>query len=131
LELWLGTEEYGGTTQTPDLQPLLTGSLFPKLKYLGLRNSEIVNEVAAVVVNSPVVDQLEFLDLSLGVLTDEGAKALLNLKDHKHLKRLNVHYNFCSAGMIKELKALRFAVDTSRPSDMEDDEDWRFVAVGE
>ena len=131
LELWLGTEDYGATARTPDLQPLLTGALFPKLKSLGLRNSEIVDEVAAVVVNSPVIEQLEFLDLSLGTLTDEGGKALLNLKDHKKLKRLNLHYNYFSAGMLKELKALPFAVDTSRPGDMEDEEDDRFVAVGE
>src|SRR5579871_2482328 len=44
LELWLGTDNYGGTTTLDDLQPLLAGSLFPKLTYLGLRDSEIADE---------------------------------------------------------------------------------------
>ena len=33
--------------------------------------------------------------------------------------------------LVKQLKALPFTVDVSRPSDMEEDEEWRFVAVGE
>ncbi len=31
----------------------LAGKVFPKLKYLGLMNSEIANDIAAVVVNAP------------------------------------------------------------------------------
>jgi predicted DNA-binding WGR domain protein len=54
LELWLGTDEYGANHSVADLQPILSGRLFPKLKYLGLRNSEHADELAAVVVNSPL-----------------------------------------------------------------------------
>ena len=40
LELWLGTEEYGADFAVSDLQPILANKNFPKLKYLGLRNSD-------------------------------------------------------------------------------------------
>ena len=130
LELWLGTQDYGANATVEDLQPILSGRLFPKLKYLGLRNSEMADQVAAVVVNSPLVQRIETLDLSLGVLTDEGAQALLKLSSPT-LKKLNLHYNYISADLIKQLKALPFTVDASKPSDMEEDGEWRFVAVGE
>ena len=130
LELWLGTDEYGATTTIKDLAPILSGRLFPHLKVLGLRNSEIADAIAGAVVDSPLVQRLETLDLSLGVLTDEGATQLLKLKSPT-LKRLNLHYNYIGADLIKRLKSLPLAVDTSRPADMEQDEEWRFVAVGE
>jgi len=130
LELWLGTDEYGANATVADLQPILSGNLFPKLKYLGLRNTQIADDVAGVVVNSPIVNRIETLDLSLGVLTDEGGKALLKLASPT-LKKLNLHYNYLSADVIKQLKALPFTVDASKPSDMDEDDEWRFVAVGE
>jgi predicted DNA-binding WGR domain protein len=130
LELWLGTEDYGANATVEDLQPLLSGDLFPHLKYLGLRNSDQADAIAAVVVNSPLLHRLETLDLSLGTLGDEGARALLKLSSPT-LKRLNLHFHYIGPELVKQLKALPFTVDVSRPSDMEEDEEWRFVAVGE
>ncbi len=130
LELWLGTSDYGATATVADLQPLLSGRLFPKLKYLGLRNSELADELAGVLVNSPVVERIETLDLSLGVLTDEGGQSLLKLSSPT-LKKLNLHYNYFSPEVSRQLKALPFAVDVTRPANMEEEEEWRFVAVGE
>jgi hypothetical protein len=131
LELWLGTEEYGGNSSVADLQPILSGRLFPKLKYLGLRNSEHADEIAGVVVNSPLIHQIETLDLSLGVLTDDGAEALLKLPESATLERLNLHYNYFTADLVRRLKALPLTVDVSRPSHMDRQDEWRFVAVGE
>jgi predicted DNA-binding WGR domain protein len=131
LELWLGTQEYGANHSVADLQPILSGRLFPRLKYLGLRNSEHADELAAVVVNSPLIQRIETLDLSLGVLTDEAAKALLKLPPSPTLKKLNLHYNYFSADMVRQLKALPLTVDASKPSNMEEEDEWRFVAVGE
>jgi len=130
LELWLGTDQYGATVSVEDLQPLLSGKLFPKLKYLGLRNSDLADAIAAVVVNSPLMQRLETLDLSLGTLSDEGGESLLHLKDSA-LKKLNLHYHFMSPEMVKRLRALPFVVDATAPPDMEKDEEDRFVAVGE
>jgi hypothetical protein len=131
LELWLGTDEYGANHSVADLQPILSGKLFPKLKYLGLRNCQHADELAGVVVNSPLLQRIETLDLSLGVLTDEGARALLLLPLNTTLKKLNLHYNFISADLIRQLKALPLTVDASKPSNMDEDDEWRFVAVGE
>ena len=131
LELWLGTDEYGGDSSVEDLQPIFSGKLFPKLKYLGLRNCEYVDDIATVVVNSPVIDQIESLDLSLGVLTDTGATALSGLSANGSLKKVNLHYNYASHDAIKELKSHALNFDVSKPADMDEDEEWRFVAVGE
>jgi predicted DNA-binding WGR domain protein len=130
LELWLGTEDYGATVSVEDLQPLFSGKLFPKLKYLGLRNSEIADAIAAVVVNSPLMQRLEVLDLSLGTLSDEGGTSLLNLKGSA-LKKLNLHYHYMSSDVVKKVRALPLVVDASTPSDMDMEEEDRFVAVGE
>jgi len=131
LELWLGTEEYGANHSAADLQPIFSGRLFPKLRYLGLRNCQRADEIAAVAVNSPLINRIEIFDLSLGVLTDEGARALLKLPSSPTLKKLNLHYNYITPDLIRELKALPLTVDASRPSDMDIDDEWRFVAVGE
>jgi predicted DNA-binding WGR domain protein len=130
LELWLGTNEYGANLSVEDLQPLLSGKLFPNLKYLGLRNSDLADRIAAVVVNSPLLQRLETLDLSLGTLTDEGGESLLHVKGSA-LKKLNLHYHFMSPEMVKRLRALPLVVDASTPADMDTDEEDRFVAVGE
>lgn len=130
LELWLGTEEYGGNTTVDDLRPILLGEAFPNLRYLGLRNSDIADALAAALADSPIADRIETLDLSLGTLSDTGGVALLGLKS-RSLKRLNLHHHYLEPQLVKQLKALPLLVDASNPSGMEVDEDDRFVAVGE
>lgn len=131
LELWLGTEEYGLSASVEDLQPILSGKLFPKLKYLGLRNCQFVDDIAAVIVNSPIIERIESLDLSLGVLTDEGGRAFLSLPDNTTLKHISLHHNYLTPDVSKQLKKLPVKFDLSNPSHMDQDEEWRFVAVGE
>ena len=131
LELWLGTDEYGGDSTVQDLQPILSGKLFPNLKYLGLRNCHFVDDIAAVVVNSPIIERIETLDLSLGTLSDAGAQALLSIPDTGSLKNVSIHYNYASPKLLKQLKASKISFDTSKPANMEEEEEWRFVAVGE
>jgi len=131
LELWLGTEEYGANHTIADLQPILSGRLFPRLRYLGLRNCQQADDLAGVVVNSPLLSRIETLDLSLGVLTDEGARSLLMLPLNTTLKKLNLHYNYFTPDMVRQLKALPVTVDASKPSDLDEGNEWRFVAVGE
>ena len=130
LELWLGTDDYGGTSSVKDLQQILSGKLFPKLKYLGLRNCDYADDIAGVIVNSPIIERIETLDLSLGTLTDTGGEALLGLPTGGSLKKVNLHHHFMTAAVSKKLKALKLTVDVSGQNEMEDDE-WRFVAVGE
>jgi hypothetical protein len=133
LELWLGTPDYGGDCRVNDLQPLLAGKLFPKLRYLGLRNAQIADEIAAVIAKAPIVDQLETLDLSLGNLSDEGANALLRLESKPHLKRLDLHHHYINKSVQKKLKELPFPVDLSdaKTADEEDEFSGRFISVSE
>jgi hypothetical protein len=133
LELWLGMDEYGGNATVADLTPILEGGLFPKLKYLGLRDSEIADEIARAVATAPVVERIRVLDLSLGTLTDEGAAALLESSVIVRLEKLDLHHHFCSEEMTDKLQSLSIEVDASERQEPEiyDDEVWRYVAAGE
>ncbi|WP_282695912.1 STM4015 family protein [Streptomyces sp. CC208A] len=138
LELWLGTDEYGGDSTPGDLAPLLSGETFPALRSLGLCNSVIQDEVAAAVASAPVVARLDRLDLSMGVLTDEGAAALLDGQPLTHLRELDLEHHYLSKAMQERLTAalaphgVRVVLDD--PQDGEDDGDggvWRYVAIAE
>jgi hypothetical protein len=130
LELFFGEENYGFDGGVEDLQPLLSGRLFPKLKYLGLMNSVIANDIAAVLVNSPIAARVESIDLSLGNLDDEGVRSLLGLSAHSQLKRLNISHHYASEQAVAALaKALSFEVvaeDRQQPED-----EWRPIAHAE
>jgi hypothetical protein len=115
LELWLGVEEYSGTATVDDLAPILSGGRFPALHHLGLRNSEIQDEIAAAVAAAPVVARLTSLDLSLGVLTDVGATALLQGQPLTHLQWLDLHHHFVSDPIAQRLQ------DTLVPAGVEVD----------
>ncbi len=74
LEIWLGEANYGGDVTPADLQPILSGELFPNLTYLGLCDSAIADEVAAAVAEAPVLEKIDVLDLSKGALSDKARK---------------------------------------------------------
>lgn len=129
LELWLGSSDYGANTTIGDFEPLFTGHLFPALRYLGLRDSEFANEIALALVQSPLLERLRILDLSLGLLDDTGAAALLASPAAKKLEKLDIHHHYCSDEMIEQLKALAIEVDVS--DRQKDDVYGRYVSVGE
>jgi len=135
LELWLGTDEYGGDATIDDLQPILSGELFPKLKYLGLRDSEMADQVAEAVALAPILAQIEELDLSMGNLSDLGAQSLLSSTTITKLRRLNLSHHYCSDEMVAKLSALPIEVDTSEQltpdEDQPDAAQYRFIAVSE
>jgi hypothetical protein len=90
------------------------------------------------VASAPVVARLEAVDLSMGVLTDEGATALLAGQPLTHLKELDAHHNFLSDALRTRVReALEPAgvvvnVDADGVEDTgEDGTVWRYVAVGE
>ncbi|GHJ94712.1 hypothetical protein SNE510_42310 [Streptomyces sp. NE5-10] len=138
LELWLGTDEYGGDSSPEDLAPLLSGEAFPALRSLGLCNSVIEDRVAAAVAGAPVVARLDRLDLSMGVLTDEGAGALLDGQPLTHLRELDLEHHYLSAAMRDRLTAalaphgVRVVLDDPQtPEDDGDGDVWRYVAIAE
>jgi hypothetical protein len=129
LELYLGTENYGWDGTILDVVPLLSGTQFPKLTYLGLKNSAIQDEVAQAVAKAPILGKLQTLDLSMGTLSDVGAEALLSSPAIKKLKRLDLHRHYLSDEMVAKLGRLGIDVDVSEQEDA--DEDDRYVAIGE
>lgn len=132
LELWLGTDEYGGDTTVADLAPILAGDRLPALRHLGLRNAEHADEVAAAVARAPVVGRLESLDLSLGTLSDAGADALLTGEPLTGLRRLDLHHHYLSPEARGRLTAALPGADINF-SDRQttDRRGARYVAVGE
>jgi hypothetical protein len=130
LELWLGDPSYGGDATVQDLAALLNGDRFAHLKYLGLKNSHIQDQVAAAVAVAAVTARLDVLDLSMGTLGDEGAKAMLASPAINHLKLLDIHHHYCSAEMVAALQRLGCRVDVS-DAEGEAGEDDRYVAVSE
>jgi hypothetical protein len=75
----------------------------------------------------------------MGVLTDEGAEALLSGQPLTHLKKLDLHHHYLSAAFEKRVRqALEPAgveVDLDRDDAEEETEEdgtvWRYVSVGE
>ncbi|MEU5990307.1 STM4015 family protein [Spirillospora sp. NPDC047418] len=131
LDLWLGEDNYGGDAAAADLAPLLSGERLPALRHLGLEDSEIQDEVAAAVAGAPVVARLESLSLAMGVLTDQGAEALLAGQPLTHLRKLDLHHHFLSDAMVERVKAALPGVEVDLGDQEKPDGDWRFIAVSE
>jgi len=128
LELWLGTEAFGGDATVEDLQPLFQGTIFPNLKHFGLRDSEIADEIAVALKSAPILSRIESLDLSLGTLSDEGGQALVDNPGLRHLKQLDLHHHYLSDDMMIRLE---LAFPSVNLDDAKGDEHDRSVAVSE
>ena len=135
LELWLGEENYGGDSTVEDLRPILSGRRFPRLRYLGLRDSPRADEIAAAVAGAPVLERVRVLDLSLGNLGDKGAQALLASPAVAALEKLDIHHHYVSKEMVKKLQALGIEVDAGEGQTAyvseHDGEEYRYIAVSE
>lgn len=136
LELWLGVGWYGGDATVEDLRPVLAGGGLPRLRHLGLQNSEFQDEIAAAVAGAPVVARLESLALSMGTLGDAGAAALLNGQPLTHLTSLDLSHHYLTDPLTDRLRELfarsgtRLDLDGADYWDPEGDEP-RYVAVSE
>ena len=133
LELWVGTDNYGGDATPDDFKELLSGTKYPKLKYLGLRDAEIADEIAKIVAQAPLLDRIEVLDLSMGALGDEGANALAESPAVKKLKKLDLHWHYISDAVCATLRKLGPRVDVSEKQEADDPDDptSRYIQVAE
>jgi hypothetical protein len=133
LDLYLGTDNYGANTAVDDLAPLFRGEVFPNLNRLGLRNSDLSDAIAGVIANSPILERIKILDLSLGTLSDEGAKALMASEKLGNLEKVDIHYHYVSEAVVGELrshlKKHKIKLDAAEPQDPNDD--WRAPQTGE
>ncbi len=123
LELWFGSDNYGGDCWDRDLPPILEDLIFPNLTYLGLRNSQFANEMIDMLVRSPLLAGLQVLDLSLGTLTDKGAAKLVECPAIRDLEILNVSESYLSGAMIDQLRSLDIQVIADDQREEEDDDD--------
>jgi hypothetical protein len=135
LEFYLGDAGCGGGTSVADLEWLLSGERFPRLRRLGLRDAPNQDEIAAALAHAPVVARLETLDLSLGTLGDEGAVALLAGQPLTHLAKLDLHHHFVSKDMRRRLHEALRGVELDLSGSTEPaywrGEEHRYIAISE
>lgn len=136
LEMWLGTDWYGGDCAPEDIDPLLAMlARCPELRHLGLQNSDIQDAIAVALSSAPVVAGLESLNLSMGTLGDEGGAALLAGQPLTHLRSLDLDHHFMSEELTDRFRAalephgVRLAMTPAARSTH--DPEARYVAVGE
>ncbi|WP_338845631.1 STM4015 family protein [Massilia sp. W12] len=133
LELWLGAEDYGFDGKLEDCQQVVHALRGPQLRYLGLRDSEISDQIATWIAGEAWVTQLATLDLSLGTLGDAGGQALLDSPYLSGLEDLNLEHHYLSESMQDSLLAKYpdVKLDDAQEADGDDDEEYRYVAVSE
>ncbi|AFY57542.1 hypothetical protein Riv7116_5145 [Rivularia sp. PCC 7116] len=132
LELWLGSDSYGGDCRIVDVKPILEDLIFADLNYLGLRNSEFADDIAEAVVKSPLIETISVLDLSLGNLSDKGAEYLLNCAAVNELDILNVSEARLSDEMVGKLSKLDCRLLAEKQdADSHYDHEYRYCAVTE
>lgn len=131
LELYLGVDNYGFDGSLEDVLTLIEPGKFPQLTYLGLKDSEIQDEIAIAVADAPIVDQLHTLDLSMGTLSDKGAEALLQSEKIKKLELLDLNYHYMSDDMMNRWRQSGIKVDISDQQDIDEDEDYRYPSLTE
>ena len=133
LELWLGTEEYGGDCSVINIKPILDDLVFPNLNYLGLCNSEFSDDIAEAIVKSPLLETISVLDLSLGTLTDKGGEILVNCAAINQIDILNLADNYLSQELVSKLSPLdcQLLANYQEEAEYYDDEEYRYCSVTE
>ncbi len=133
LEVWMGSQGYGANTSIDDFGGLMSGSLFPQLETLALKNCEYTDAIAQALAASPVLDRIAVLNLSLGTLTDAGAQALLDSGKLGQLRKLDISHHFVSPDMVAKLAGAVpvLSADDPQQPDHWDGRDHYHVAVGE
>lgn len=127
MDVWFGSDNYGGDTTLEDIEPVLSGDRFPKLEHLGLMNSEIADEICVALGSAGILPRLKELSLAYGTMTDEGATALASTAALAHLKKLDLHDNCLTSAGIDVVKGLSESVLTHGMKDA----DSRYCSLSE
>ena len=131
MEVWFGSQNYGGSTEPNMLESLLDAQGVPKLQNLGLMNAEFTDALPELLSGSKVLSQLNTLDLSMGTMSDEGCESLLRHRESfKHLKRLDVDDNTLSEEAVNKLRA-EFGDVLYSKHQKRYESDYRYPSVGE
>jgi uncharacterized protein (TIGR02996 family) len=115
------------TRDLDQLAPLLHPGRLPKLRQLSLRVNETGDALVELLTASPLLEQLEQLDLSSSGLTDDGARALVEQAPRLGgLSRLDVSRNWLSVEAVDLLAGIAgpeiSAGDQEEPDEGYDDD---------
>jgi uncharacterized protein (TIGR02996 family) len=134
LVIWLGAKEYGGSASLADLRPILAGQGIAAVRELGLMNSELSDELCRALVDAPILEQLESLDLSMGLMSDAGAETLAAARPRLgKLRTLDVSRGYLTPAGIARIADLAPTIIShdQRTPDAYDGQEYRYVSVGE
>tara|TARA_R110002096_G_scaffold42143_3_gene113531 strand:- start:9799 stop:11220 length:1422 start_codon:yes stop_codon:yes gene_type:complete len=127
LEIWFGNDEYGCDCSFSDVEPIL-GRTDLKLKRLGVMNMDFGDEVCAGLVHSPLLPGLEHLNLTMGIIGEDGARSILDNKEKfAHLKTFRIA-GYWNDEIAEELKATGVTFVETRGAA---DDGYRYVEVSE
>ncbi|EDM78539.1 WGR domain protein [Plesiocystis pacifica SIR-1] len=135
MTVYFGADNYGGNASVSDLTALWKNTKLPKLRHLGLCNSEFQGDIAKAIAGSKIIKQLTSLDLSMGTMVDAQSEVFTKkAKAFAHLERLDISDNFLSDERCEAIaKALPkvHVVRGQREADEYDGEIYTYVSVGE
>ncbi|HZI13161.1 MAG TPA: molybdenum metabolism regulator, partial [Myxococcus sp.] len=118
-----------------DIRPIQDGKGLPKLRSLGLCNTDFTDRLCRALPDAPVLPQLESLDLSMGTMSDRGAELLAaSAKAFRHLRHLDVSDNLLSPDGVARVAGLCPDVQHHSQRRLEDyggHDGYRYVSVGE
>ena len=121
--------DYGCDVEMADLEPILAAENLPAVKHLGLENTSLADQIAAALPTSRILPRLETLDLSKGMLSEEGAKAILAHWDaFAHLKALDLTHAYIST---ETADALRAKGIVTLDELQDPDEEYRYCEISE
>jgi uncharacterized protein (TIGR02996 family) len=132
LEIWFGSESYGAEGDLDSIRPLLEAQNIPSVVELGLRNAEFTDGICRELPGSKVLPRLTRLDLSMGIMTDDGARAIADESAaYAHLSVLDVSENYLSDEGLNLLRAALGDIVVSGDQREDDDPEYRYASVGE
>ena len=114
---------------------MLLGRSYPHLKYLGLKNYYLQDDLARLLVDAEILKNLEILDLSMGTLSDKGAEALYHNEALLQLKHINCRHHYISGNWQTKLEE-KFVNQHINLNDAEEPDEWDdevhyYVEIGE
>jgi uncharacterized protein (TIGR02996 family) len=130
--LWLSFGE-PGESRPMDIEPgdlgwIFAGENLGGVRRLGLASASFTDELALGLAGSRVLAQLESLDLSLGTLSDAGARAIIgNAAAFRHLRELDLSHAYLSDDVRAALASLGPHVVLDDPQSPDDD--FRYPAI--
>lgn len=132
LEIWFGRSRFGAEGEIDDIRPILEGQGLGQLTSLGLMNAEFTDDICEALPGSPIAGQLVDLDLSLGTMSDEGARALASdPRAFPRLQWLRVGDNYLSDASRRRLGKLAKNVVWGFQDDADEWDGDRYASVGE